>query len=345
MPAVSAFTAAQHYRPCETRLVADVPVAARFGAPAAEYGAARQQAVLFDRADRGLVIVTGADRKSWLHNLVSNAVKTLDDGAGNYAFALDVRGRVQFDLNILCRPTALWLDLSRAVLPAARAHLERYLITEDVQLEDASDAWARLAISGPSAGGLAQQLGVGNAAALPSLASVEFEAEHVLVRHDLAGAAGFELFVPAAAAAGWWDRLAGGGAVPAGLDTLDVLRIEAGIPWLGRDIDEKVIAPETGQVERAISYHKGCYLGQEVIERMRSHGSQARRLVRLRMGPGPLFPLPAELQQDGQAAGRITSLALHPLDEARIGLGYLKSALRDASRITVGAPPAPVQIV
>lgn len=287
----------------------------------------------------------GPDRAGWLHALVSNAVRTLDPHAGNYAFALDQRGRVLFDLNVLCLPDVLWLDIDRAALPAARAHLERYLIIEDVRLADESAAWARLGICGPAAAALAVELGAGQAAAMPALGSAWASDDVLLVRHDFAGPPGFELFVPPGRAAAIWDQLAGRGARPAGLTALDALRIEHGIPWLGRDIDDQVVAPETGQVERAISYHKGCYLGQEIVERMRSHGSIARRLVRVECDADADLAPPLPLRQAEREVGRLTSLVRHPWRPARVGLAYLRTTVVETDGINTGDPPRAVRVL
>ena len=342
MAIASTFAAAQHYRPVETLVERGVVLPARFDDVSEEYAAAREAAVVFDRSDRGLLVARGTDRKAWLHNLVTNAVSTLDDNAGNYAFATDVKGRVLFDMNVLCLPDALWLDIDRAAIAAAATHLDRHLITEDVQVSNASDEFARLGCTGPNAEKLAGQFGVTNFAPMPSLASVPIDKDGArLVRHDFTGGPSFELLVQRAGAATWWDRLVECGARPAGARVLDVLRVEAGIPWLGRDIDETVLPPETGQIERGISYHKGCYLGQEIIERMRARGVLAKRLVRLRLGPGPELALPAEVRQGGSAVGRITSLVTHPVEPLRFGLAYVKTSVREYSDLTVGEPPQP----
>lgn len=309
---------------------------AHFDSPADEYRRVRESAGLFDRSDRGLAIVTGPDRKTWLHNVVTNAVNTLADDAGCYAFAIDIRGRVVFDLNILALPDQLWLDIDAAVLPAALTHLNKFLIMEKAEISDARDRFARLGVAGPQAAAIADRLGVPKFNELSALRNFWIENGSVrFVRHDFAGIPGFELILPRTEAAAWWQRMTSDlGVRPAGFDTLDALRIEAGIPWLGRDIDEKTLPPETGQIERGISYKKGCYLGQEVIERMRSHGSSARRLVRLRLDNGAGIEPPFTLKAVELEAGRATSLVPHPLG-GWIGLGYLKSSIKDAGALTL----------
>ncbi len=345
MSPLSPFAEARAYAGAKLRDVRGIRLAARFGDPAAEYDAARSGAVLLDRSDRGLLAVHGRDARAWLHNLVTNAVRTLDDGAGNYAFACNVKGRVLFDLNVLAVGDGLWLDLDRATIPAARAHFDRHLFTEEVRFTDLTGQTARLGCTGPRCVELARELGVPHFAALPALAHVGLSEEVRFGRHDFAGGPGFELVVPRGTAAAWWDRLAAAGATPAGYDMLDVLRIEAGLPWLGRDIDETVLPPETGQVERGVSYQKGCYLGQEVLERMRAHGALARRLVRLAMDDGRDVVLPAPLIQAGADVGRITSLVPHPRTARWIGLGYVRTTVTSVADIVVGAPPRAVTVL
>jgi len=345
MSSLSPFSEARAYVGAVLRAERGVRLAARFADPAAEYDAARSGVALLDRSDRGLLAVQGREARAWLHNLVTNAVRTLDDGAGTYAFACNVKGRIVFDLNILAVGDGLWLDLDLATVPTALAHFDRHLFTEDVRFTDLSGQTARLGCVGPRCGDLARGLGVAHFAALPALAHVGLPDEVRFVRHDFAGGPGFELIVPRGAAAAWWDRLAAAGATPVGRDTLDVLRIEAGLPWLGRDFDDSVLPPETGQVERGVSYHKGCYLGQEVLERMRAHGALARRLVRLAVADGRDLPLPATLVQGGKDAGRVTSLVPHPRDGRWIGLGYVRTSLTGHADLTVGTPPRPVTVL
>jgi folate-binding protein YgfZ len=344
MAVASPFSPSEHYARAETVEYHGVLLPARFGDAAGEYRAASERAALFDRSDRGLVIVTGVDRKSWLHNLVTNAVKTLDDNLGNYAFALDVRGRVQFDLNILSLPDALWLDIDAATIPAALAHLDRYLLAEDVQIGDATARYARLGCSGPDAGEVAARLSLTHFPAMRALESFALKGGGRFVRHDFAGRPGFELILPHAQAVAWWDRLVADPAVtPAGQNMLDVLRIEAGIPWLHRDIDATVLPPETGQIERGVSYHKGCYVGQEIIERMRSRGALARRLVRVRTADGEGLALPTPLRQNSSEVGRLTSLVLHPVTGEWIGLAYLKTRASEPAGVTAGDPPRAIR--
>jgi folate-binding protein YgfZ len=325
------FAGVDSYQPTEFQHRCGVELPAFFGNPADEYQAANTAAGLFDLSDRGLIRITGSDRKTWLHNLVTNAVKTIDEGQGNYAFSVDVKGRIQFDLNLLVLADEIWLDVARDRVAAAMQHLDMRLITEDVQMSDMSAEWARLAVCGPKANTIAEQLGVSQLATLPQLGHLPLSDGGRFIRHDLTGACGFELIAPRAESGDWWQRLVEFGAIPCGTAARDALEIEAGLPRWGRDLDDQILPPETGQSQRGISYNKGCYLGQEVIERMRSRGVLAKRLMRVTAAGDANEPMPVTLtdQANGQS-GRLLSLINHPASECRIGMAHVRANLEPA---------------
>jgi folate-binding protein YgfZ len=316
-----------------------------------QYRIATQAAGLLARADRGLLDVTGRDRAAWLHNLVTNAVKTLQPGEGNYAFATNIKGRTVFDLNLLVLEDRIWLDIDRRWIDAARKHLTKYIITEDVTLADISKDWERLAIVGPAAAEVIGRMGFGNLAPMAQLQHISFTWDgHPgrLVRNDFLGLPGAELLVAPADVDSLLSALLDAGR-PSGLARIDaptaeILRIEAGRPASVTDIDEDVVPPETGQIERGISYHKGCYLGQEVIERMRSHGVIARKLVGVRLEgeTGPACPAPIAVE--GAESGRLTSVCWSYLLDSPLGLGYVRSAHATAGLVVnVAGEAGPVR--
>ncbi len=285
------------------------------------------------RDERGLVEIRGGDRAAWLNNLVTNVVKTLTPGEGNYAFATTVKGRTVFDANVLALEERIWLDIDRRWVEKAGAHLERYVITEDVQIADVSAMVTRVVVVGPRAANVAERWGFGNLAAMAWLQHVGGrlgECDVRMVRHDLVGLLGAEFFFVGdgreEATRALAKAAADAGVIEVGREALEILRIEAGIPASVEDIDEEVVPPETGQIERGISYHKGCYLGQEVIERMRSHGVLARRLVAMRFEGDGVVPPQSQVSVDGREAGRTTSGCWSEAVGAALSLGYLKSA-------------------
>lgn len=342
----SPLQSASHYRPVTVIEQSGREVARCFTDVAGEYDAARTRAAVFARTDRCLLEVTGRDRAAWLHNLVSNAVKDAAPGSGVYAFALDVKGRIQFDLNILVRPEALWLDVDARLAAAALRHLDRYHISEQVTLVNRSAEFVQFGVAGPEAGKAAAALHAPDFASWPALTSRPTDSVELLFHHDFAGVPGFEVLVPVAAAPTLWDRLVGElGLAPAGYEALNVLRIEAGIPWPITELNDQVTPAETGQLARAVSFNKGCYLGQEVVERMRSHGALARRLVKLGTdGAVPTAP-PLPIQSGGAEVGRLTSLVAHPSGAGQIGLGYLKTSVTEAAELSVGEPPFQLRLL
>ncbi len=302
-----------------------VTLARDYGLPAAEYAAARDAVVLIDRSDRGRLRVTGADRTTWLHNLLTQNVQGCPPGAGGRAFALNVQGRIVFDVNLLVAAEAIWLDLPAAAVPIALGHLDRYLLTEDVQLADVSGGDARLALLGPGVAEAVAALGWADFATCADLTHREVEGGAIVFREDVGTLPGLGLIVRRDKARGWWDRLCGLGARPAGRDAWDALRIETRQPAWETDLQAGVLPAETGRFAAAVALDKGCYLGHEVVERMRSRGVQARRLVRLRVANGAGLALPAELVQGGRQVGRLTSLVRHPCGDGWLGLGYVQA--------------------
>lgn len=298
----------------------------------AQVRAARERGGLLLRSDRTVVEITGRDRAAWLHNLVTNTVKTLSPGEGNYAFATNVKGRCVFDAGIVVLEDRLWLDLDRRWLDAALKHLNRYIIAEDVTLAPNNGA-VRLAAIGPAAAAFASRVGCGNLAAMAQwqhVAATLGDAAGRIVRNDFLGLPSGDVYLidaregeaPAAARALATEL----GLAEIGHDAAEILRIEAGIPASVDDIDDTVVPPETGRIEQGISYHKGCYLGQEVIERMRAHNVLARRLVGIVVETQSPPSRGAAIVRDGAEIGSLTSACWSETFSAPLALGYIKSA-------------------
>jgi len=331
--------------------IAGIPTVCDYGDPKAEYHHALNAAGIYDARSRGLLEITGNDRASWLHNLLTNAVKTLGPGEGNYAFATNVKGRILFDGNVIVLADRIWFDIDRRYVAKALAHFERYIITEDVRVTDRSDEFRRIALLGPRAADIAAALGARQAGSMASIGSTTVQlagGPRLLVRHDFAGVLGLEFYVEAEDAAACWSQLLATGGPelrPVGQTAVDILRIEAGIPVYGQDIDEETLPAETQQIERAVSYVKGCYLGQEIVERMRSRGGLARKLVGLRFSgsggaqPGNALFAASTTDRDRDAntspdvpssppasVGRVTSVCESYVVGGTIGLGYVKVA-------------------
>jgi folate-binding protein YgfZ len=296
-----------------------------------EYDVIGSGVALYDRSDRGLLEVTGLDRAAWLHNLTTNQVKPLRQGEGNYAFCLNVQGRILFDLNILVRADSIWVDLDRSFLASAKKHFDKYTITEDIKVANRSDQSVRFALVGEGAKALLAKLGASHATALPLLGTADMSVADIpltAARTDFCGPFAVEFFVPASEAQVFRQRLMAGGQIAAVCaEAMEIHRIEAGIPWPGREITDEYLPAETGQLGRAVSFQKGCYLGQEVVERMRSRGVVARLLRGLLVEDDAVPPQGASVADaPGKAVGTVTSSCRSTALKRPIAMAYLKTA-------------------
>jgi len=302
-------------------------------ASASAYAAARHRAAFVDRtAARGRVVVSGADRASFLHALFTNDITSLGPGRGCYTAYLTAQGRMIADAHVYELGDVILMTLPRDVTDAVVARLDQSIFSEDVQLGNVTETFDAIAVAGPEAATVVQ-------AALQSISADALRAlpEHGNVRTGFDGSPaiatriaddgldGYEVYVErgrGSALLAALERLN----VPAlDAEAADALRIEAGAPAFHRDMDEETIPLEAGIESRAISFTKGCYVGQEVIVRVlhRGHGRVVRKLVGLRVNgsqvPAPGSPITAADRE----IGRVTSAAFSPALEAPIALGYV----------------------
>lgn len=306
-----------------------------YGDPAGEYEAIQGQVGLYDARDRGTIAIAGADRASWLNNLTTNTILNLQRGDGNYTFCLDLQGRILFDGNMLVDERVIHFDTDRAFIEQAVRHFDRYLIAEEVTLADQTPRTARLLVTGPGMADLASRIGVRQAPVMAALGSswTTIDGCRVLaVRHDaLTGRPGLDLHVRVEHAVEVWQSLMelgrDCGLRPVGRRAVEVSGIEAELARAACDFDERTRPAETGLSARAVSHVKGCYLGQEVVERMRARGVVAsRQRVLLDAGEQP-FPLdrPLPLQSDGRHVGRVTRAAWSCRDLRMLAMGMVRS--------------------
>lgn len=321
-------------------------------AEASGYDAARRGAAFFDRADRGFIVVSGKDRASYLHGLLTNDVAALKAGEGCYAAYLTPQGRMIADLWVYELGDVILLVTSRDVKDTLLTKLDQFIFTEDVQLGDVSNTFACVAIVGPGAAKVTTQALAG--VPLEALASLR---EHGNVRAEFSGRAaivarvtdtgepGYDLFVEAAQGESLKAALRAKGASEIDGPLVDTLRIEAGVPKFHRDMDEETIPLEAGIESRAISLTKGCYVGQEVIIRVlhRGHGRVARRLVGLTL-EGDVIPPPAAAVHSGdREVGRVTSSAVSPALHRPVALAYVhRDFVAQGTHVTVDGASATV---
>ena len=300
----------------------------------AEYHALRQAAAVIDLSARGRICLLGEDRQRFLHGQVTNDVNKLAVGQGCYAAIISGKGKMQADLNILRLENELLLDFEPGLTEELVQRLDKYIIADDVQVVDVAPHYGLLSVQGPKSVEVLQTVAPGTALPDAPLSLVkqadETLGEIYFVRHARLGSAGFDLYVPTAALGAVADKLvaacrAVGGGV-AGWRAFDTVRIEAGIPRFGVDMDETNLPPEAGLEGKAVSYNKGCYIGQEVIARIRTYGQVAKALRGLRLADD-LAVLPVKgdkLVKDGKDVGYITSAVASPALKANLALGYVR---------------------
>lgn len=303
--------------------------------------AARDSAALFDLRDRSQLLISGADRSVLLNNFCTNDVKKLTPGHGCEAFLCNVKGRVLGHVTVFCDDGCLVVESVPGAAATLAAHLDRYIIREDVVLSDASRELGSLCVAGPDSiellgqwlkgadshtGGIREQL-----QAMPMLGSLPFtnrQGDLVTVRQvDWPGTRAWLLCGSQSLLNNWWAELAGLGGVPGSSLDWDSLRIAAGWPHMGVDVSEENLPQEVARNERCISFTKGCYLGQEPIARLDALGHTNRELRRLMIDTDTQILAGSRLlaQDTQEPVGQLTSVAPAPFEAGLVALGYLKT--------------------
>jgi folate-binding protein YgfZ len=327
-----------------------------------EYRAGHGSVALFDTNWHAALILTGPDRVRYLNAMVTNNIQGLADGRGVYALLLNPQGHILAELEVY-KQTDKLLTLSHAsVRERTFSTLDKYIIMDNVDLEDVTEQVGSIAIEGPRAAVIIQQA-VGIALEdLPEMAVQDVKVERIpchFLRRSHFGQPGAEFLTRRDRLPSLWKKLLAGvqahGGEPIGMRTLNALRLEAGVPWFPEDFDDTVIPHEAGLENTHINFSKGCYTGQEIVERVRSRGHVNRRLIRLHFMVTGALPAPGtKLRAAGGEAGHVTSAAELPAGGVAIGMGYVRrehnapgSVLEyDGGSATVeaspgaGAPPA-----
>jgi tRNA-modifying protein YgfZ len=297
-----------------------------------QYRALHEGAGLVNRSGRGRLRLTGADRRPYLQGILTNDIAALTSGTGCYAALLTAQGRMISDMYVHETGEAILLDLERVATEKVLAHLDLFIISEDVQVADASDSVAQLGLYGPNAAAIVAAVLGRDPSEIEALRLFENRtwawsgAPVVAVRRDDLGVPGVDLFVERSQEERLADALRESGAIDVPSAAAEVSRIEAGHPVFGVDMTDDTIPLEAGIEDRAISLTKGCYVGQEIIIRVlhRGHGRVARRLVGLVLDDGSPVPSRGDLVRSGaRDIGRVTS-AVHSVALQRpIALAYV----------------------
>jgi tRNA-modifying protein YgfZ len=332
-------------------------VPTHFGHPDDEYKRALSGAALFDRSPQGKVEVSGKDAPAFLHNLCTNDINGLPVGGGCEVYFCEHRAKVlahALVYHVLSAGRhAFWLDVTAGFNEKVIQHLDRHLISEAVELADHTTTFAQVHLAGPQAKRVLEKA-LGEP--LPDLAEfLHMERTfgstatcHVR-RHDPLGLPGFDLICRNERAEGVWRMLLAAGATPAGEEAYNTLRIEAGTPVYGVDIGEDRFVMEVARAARAVSYTKGCYLGQEPIVMARDRaGFVNRAFLGVKVLEGGPLPAGTKLFRDGADAGVVTSSVQSPRLQAPLALGYLRRGHQDPGlRLEASAPEGrrPVEVL
>jgi folate-binding protein YgfZ len=300
----------------------------------------------------GWIRVTGADRVRWLNGMVTNFIQQqLQPGAGTYNFLLSVQGRIQGDATIFVEPDALLIQTAATQLPGMMALLDRFIIMDDVELADVSSERSGLLVAGPRAASLLAQIGL-NVVDLGTLEmrTISWNAVPISVfprQNPLVPR--FEVWADPEIIAKLTDALQSVGAAFCDAQSLEWLRILEGTPLYGTDIRDRELPQETGQI-RALHFAKGCYLGQEIVERIRSRGNVHRTFGAFRLD-GKLPTAGVQLEADGKPVGELTSVAAIPLpgdggNLIQLGLGYIRREAHDrgAPLVYAGGVAVPISL-
>ena len=347
-----------------------------YGDPAAEYRAAREGLAICDRSHRARLLVRGRAPIAALQGVLTGRMPSaaspspggLIEGRVEYSAVLTPKGRMIADLRAMWGPDpgeeGLFLDVPPAAIEPLLAHLERYVPPRLATIEQVTADSGLVTVLGPDAPDAIADIVLGSGSHAPEVRGLA-EGEFLEVpadggrdeggeAHSVAGRDGvrvvrtgdvdvpaWDLFVPADRLGEVWDSFMTVGAVPIGSGAWETLRVEAGRPTYGTDMDESTILSETGLVDRAVDHTKGCYTGQEIVVRIRDRGHVNRSLRGLLMTEGPVPKTGAELFQEDRVVGGVTSVVESPRREGPIGLGYVHRDVLDGGQVTVGSPAGP----
>lgn len=293
-----------------------------------------------------LVSLAGKDRVRWLNGMVSNNIRNLEPGRGVYAFVLNPQGQIQGDLYAFNKGETLVLEIDR-VQAGLLPQLRRYIIMDKVEVQELGDSVVIFGIEGAKARQVIESLGMKAPEDALAIAETTWNGVAVTsVRGDNPCVLNYEFWVPQEQAEAFWAALRKAGAEEVHEIALDTFRILCGIPKFGIDIRERTLPQETAQ-ERALNFNKGCYIGQEIVERIRARGSVHRVLTGFEVsGSAPASATP--IQVDGKDIGVITSTATIPTSRGEhvIALGFLrKEQLTPEARFEVsGTTLRPVSL-
>src|SRR5208282_312928 len=283
-------------------------------------------------------------RARWMNGMVTNNIRDLAKGWGVYAFLLNPQGRILGDMLVFNDGETLTVETDRSQVGKILATFDHYIIMDDVDVTNISDNWTALGVAGPRARAVLNASGI----EVPGMEPLQTHAARcncdcgcvqcTVVRGEDAQYESYEIWLAPKDVYATWQSLVSAGAAPAGSEALEIQRIGAGVPLYGVDIRERDLPQETEQM-RALNFNKGCYVGQEIVERIRSRGSVHRKFTCFVVEGKAAIPTGAKIICDAKEVGEITSVALlrKPSGDRTVALGYIRSEMGMPGReVTIG---------
>jgi folate-binding protein YgfZ len=283
------------------------------------------------RPEHVLFSLSGRDRVRWLNGMVTNNIRDLAPGRGVYAFVLNPQGHILGDLYVFNRGESLIAEIERGQAETLVPILRKYIIMDKVEIEDLSGKLVAIALAGPKSSDVLSAAGLRKDLGTLEVADESWQQTTVTtVRGDNPCVPNYELWIAVDKAEFLWNVLLQAGAEVVGDETLETFRILCGIPKIGQDIRDR-LPQETGQ-ERALNFTKGCYIGQEIVERIRSRGAVHRTLIGFEI-EGPIPSAGTKVQSEGKDVGEITSALTAPLKGKWLALGYLRKEFAAGDKV------------
>lgn len=309
-------------------------LATHFTDAISEHKSVRNGVGIADISYYGTLSLTGEDRAKFLHRLISNDVENLSDGEGNYATLLTNRGKIIADLNVYILEDAIYISTAPESAENAFTELDKYLIADDVELTVETDKIGAIAVYGPKSPELVQSvLGIENLRELLEHHSRICRVDNqrtVCVRSNTVGECGYHLYISTDKLETLWERLMAErpNVVPIGWDALESLRIEAGTPRYGTELSDSII-PLEAELEHAIDFEKGCYIGQEIVARMKYRGHPNRLLRGIEIDAENAIQRNSKIFSGEKEVGWVTSSTYSPTLGKPIALGYVRMAFTE----------------
>ncbi len=315
----------------------------RFGSVEEELKALRHGCGVFDLGWRGKLVVSGEDRVRWLNGMVSNNTRDLSQDFGNFSFVLNAQGHIQGEVMAFQRGDFYMLECEAGEIATIRGFLDKFIIMDDVEIGDVSDKLTSIGVAGPLALQVFENAGLPAGGLKPGeLTDGSWDGHgFTLVRDPVTVRNWYELWLAPGNVEAFWNKLLSAGAVPVGAEALEQQRILLGLPRVGVDTGARELVQETEQ-DYALHYAKGCYIGQEIVERVRARGVVPRRFSGLMVEGGVVAP-GSKIMAAEKEIGEVTSSAKVTLDGVAhsVALGYVKrSAAAEEDRVQVDGQAA-----